>query len=531
MTVLKMTIADLEKRGAELKENFSRGAITEDEFRAGMNALRFQDSQNRWWMLGAQSNKWYQFDGKRWLPGTPPEVPVSLPLAQPVPAAALAPTPAYVPQYPTPVPPIPQTDNTPLASDAPTQYAPEPATQPLRDDMSRFEPPETPESVTQVVRRRRSRRAPLPLWLYTSLGAIFLLIFLAAVLFAVDTFVAGKPITAFLGRTFGTTSNAPLPPPTGLPANVIAMINAGDQALAQGQIDTSIAQYQKAAQAVPGSAIPMTRLARVYSYRGQLQDAQSRARAAAKIAPQDAETLAQLCRALTWDSQIDEGVKACEAAIKLDSKNVNAHAFLAEAYLHRGRLADAKAQALLALQLGPQYAESHRAQAWVLTLSGQKDQALAEWNQTTLLEPTLFFRYYEAADVTRVFYNDAAGAIPNYLRSLVLNNSYLPAIINLGIAYLAVNQPQNAIPQLRRATTLAPNNAEVIANLGLAYEKSNQCSQAIPYFEQALKIDANNSIAQRGLNECKTGSPPAPAPAQPAPTVPLLAPTAIPSTQ
>ncbi|MBF8283930.1 MAG: acetolactate synthase large subunit, partial [Anaerolineales bacterium] len=49
-----------------------KGAIPEDEFRAGMNALRFQDSQNRWWMLGVQSNKWYVFDGARWLPGTPP---------------------------------------------------------------------------------------------------------------------------------------------------------------------------------------------------------------------------------------------------------------------------------------------------------------------------------------------------------------------------------------------------------------------------------------------------------------------------
>ena len=118
-----------------------------------------------------------------------------------------------------------------------------------------------------------------------------------------------------------------------------------------------------------------------------------------------------------------------------------------------------------------------------------------------------------------------------YQRALVLNNSYLPAIIHLGSAYLDVNQPQNAIPQLRRATTLAPNNGEIIANLGLAYAKSNQCSQAIPYFEQALKLDANNSVAQRGLNECKTGNPPAPAPAPPALTVPILAPTAIPTGQ
>lgn len=519
-----MTLADLVKRGAELKNKFSRGAINEDEFRAGMNALRFQDSQNRWWMLGAQSNKWYMFDGARWLPGKPPEIPVSLPFAQPAPAT---PTSDYVPQYPTPTVPAPSIvpESQPASVYSQSNYSPAPV---RVDDMSRFEPPESPESVTQVVRRRR-RRSSFPTGLYVGVGAIGLVIFLALVLLGIDTIVAGKPITALFARTFGGASSAALPAPTGLPANVIAMITAGDQAFAQGQIDTAIAQYQKATQAVQGSPIPLTRLARVYSYRGSVQDAITRARAASKIATQDAETMAQLCRALTWDGQLDEATKACESAIKLDSKNVNAHAFLTEVYLHTHRNSDAKAQATLALQLGPQYAEAHRAQAWVLTLSGQKELAQAEWNQTMTLEPTLFFRYYEAAEVTRVYYNDPANAIPNYQRALVLYNTYLPAITRLGIAYLNVNQPQNAIPQLRRATTLAPNNTEVIANLGLAYAKSNQCSQAVPYFEQALKIDANNSIAQRGVYECKTGAAPGPLPAPPALTAPILAPTAIPS--
>ncbi len=527
-----MTLTDLERRGAELRENFSHGAISEDEFRAGMNALRFQDSQNRWWMLGAQSNKWYMFDGTRWLPGTPPEISAALPLAQPESAAAApALPPDFVPQYPTPTvqtPPPEYIPSPPATVYTQTAYSSEPVAPPVVDDMSRFAPP---ESVTPVVRRRRARRASMPLWFYAGMGAIVLIIFLAAVFFGIDTLAPGKPITVFLRRSFGSAPAASLPPPTGLPASVIAMINAGDQAFAQGQIDTAIGQYQKATQVVPGSAIPLARLARVYSYRGQLQDAESRARAAAKIAPQDAETVAQLCRALTWDAQVDEAIKACEGAIKLDSKNVNAHAFLTEAYLHAHRIADAKAQATLALQLGPQYAESHRAQAWVLTLSGQKDLALAEWNQTMTLEPTLFFRYYEAALVTHAFYNDPANAIPNYQRALVLYSAYLPAVIRLGIAYLDVNQPQNAIPHLRRAVTLAPNDVNVIANLGLAYAKTNQCSQAIPYYEQALKLDANNSMAQRGVYECKTGSPPSAPPAPPALTAPIVAPTAIPSNQ
>src|SRR5574341_1229512 len=70
-----MTIAEMERRCQELKDKLNSGAITDEEFRSGMAELRFQDSQKRWWMIGAQSGKWYVFNGARWLPGEPPEIP------------------------------------------------------------------------------------------------------------------------------------------------------------------------------------------------------------------------------------------------------------------------------------------------------------------------------------------------------------------------------------------------------------------------------------------------------------------------
>ncbi len=287
----------------------------------------------------------------------------------------------------------------------------------------------------------------------------------------------------------------------------------------------------EAAQAAPSSAIPLTRLARVYSFKGQTQDATSRSRQAVKLAPNDAEASAQLCRALTWDGQVDEAIKICESAIKFDSKNVNAHAFLTEAYLHARRTLDAQAQATLAVQLAPQSAEAHRAQAWVLTLGNQKDSAVKEWKQTQTLEPNLFYRYYEVAEVQRVFYNSSADAVPAYQKTLALYSAYLPAIIRLGLAYIDINQPQNAIPHLRRAATLAPNDVQVIAGLGIAYGKTNQCPQGIPYLEQALKLDPNNSVAQRGIFECKGGQASGPVPASPIPTVPIIPPTVVPGGQ
>lgn len=446
------TIAEIERRGAELRDKFERGAITEEEFRTGMVALRFQDASRRWWMLGAQSSKWYMFDGTRWAPGTPPDIPVTLPSSEPEPPPAQEKNALLITKVAPPSEPAPAVEEYTIRT--------------LPTGPESVQPPPPPESVTTYVRRERRARSRLSPVLI-GVGVIALFVFFVALLFSVDNLAPGRPITSILGRA----SAAQVSPPAisaGLPANVVAMIFVGDQAFAQGQIDAAIAQYQKAAQAAPSSAIPLTRLARVYSFKGQTQDATSRSRQAVKLAPNDAEASAQLCRALTWDGQVDEAIKICESAIKFDSKNVNAHAFLTEAYLHARRTLDAQAQATLAVQLAPQSAEAHRAQAWVLTLGNQKDSAVKEWKQTQTLEPNLFYRYYEVAEVQRVFYNSSADAVPAYQKTLALYSAYLPAIIRLGLAYIDINQPQNAIPHLRRAATLAPNDVQVIAGLGLS---------------------------------------------------------------
>lgn len=488
-----MTIAEMERRCQELKDKLNSGAITDDEFRSGMAELRFQDSQKRWWMIGAQSGKWYVFNGARWLPGEPPEIPSE-------------------------VSTLPETS--PAVTDS------------LASSTS-------PESVTTVIRRRsipqdlpsrrrRTRRQSTGRPFFVGFGVIAVLVLLLVLWLGIDNLVPGKPISAFLGRALGSRPPTPQASPAAASANIPSaiapMIALGDQLVLQSQLDNAIKQYQSASKTDSTSAVPLTRWSRVLAFRGQSQDAISKARQAVKLAPNDAEANAQLSRALAWSGQVDEAITVGENAVKLDAKNANARAFLAEAYLHARRPSDARTQAQTALQLAPQSAEAHRAQAWVLTLSGQKDTAVAEWRQAANLEPNLFFRHYEMAEVERIFFNASADAVSAYQKSLSLYGSYPPAIIGLGMALLDANRAQDAIAQFKRMIAIDPSNDVVFAYLGLAYQKTNQCSQAIPYFEQALKVDANNSVAQRGLYECKSGKSSS-APVSTPPPVPLVPPT------
>ena len=55
-----------------LKARFQAGEIARQEFIDEMKKLRIRDEEGRFWMIGAQTGKWYFFDGKEWIQSEPP---------------------------------------------------------------------------------------------------------------------------------------------------------------------------------------------------------------------------------------------------------------------------------------------------------------------------------------------------------------------------------------------------------------------------------------------------------------------------
>ena len=110
-----MNVADMERRFFELKGRLDLGMITEADFKTEIEKLRFEDTRGRWWMIGAQSGKWYLFDGVRWLPGqTPTDVEIkpavseTIMPSEPIPGTQEQPQPSSItqPMEPTPTPSI-----------------------------------------------------------------------------------------------------------------------------------------------------------------------------------------------------------------------------------------------------------------------------------------------------------------------------------------------------------------------------------------------------------------------------------------
>ena len=63
-----------EKEFRHLRDEFNRKSLSELDFKKKLKELRLQDEQGRFWTIGAQTGKWYCFDGDDWLEATPPSL-------------------------------------------------------------------------------------------------------------------------------------------------------------------------------------------------------------------------------------------------------------------------------------------------------------------------------------------------------------------------------------------------------------------------------------------------------------------------
>jgi uncharacterized RDD family membrane protein YckC len=66
-----------------LKGKYATGRLSEEEFDQALKDLMFQDSQGRYWMVGADTGEWYASDGGAWVKAQPPAAATVAPRASP----------------------------------------------------------------------------------------------------------------------------------------------------------------------------------------------------------------------------------------------------------------------------------------------------------------------------------------------------------------------------------------------------------------------------------------------------------------
>lgn len=57
----------------QLSKQFKRGDLSRDQYAEALKKLRLVDEEGRCWMIGAQTGRWYYYDGRQWIQSEPPE--------------------------------------------------------------------------------------------------------------------------------------------------------------------------------------------------------------------------------------------------------------------------------------------------------------------------------------------------------------------------------------------------------------------------------------------------------------------------
>jgi TolB-like protein/DNA-binding winged helix-turn-helix (wHTH) protein/Flp pilus assembly protein TadD len=179
-------------------------------------------------------------------------------------------------------------------------------------------------------------------------------------------------------------------------------------------------------------------------------------------------------------------------ALKLDDRSAEAHTTLAHIIMnYEWDWAAAEREFREAIQLNPNYANAHHWYGDYLSAVGRHQEAIAESKRALELDPLspiinawLGWRHYFARQLDQ--------AIGQYLKTLEIDENFVPAHLVLGQAYEQKAMTEEAIAELQKAVKLSKGGPLYVASLAHALAAFGRRSEADKLLVQMI------DRAQRG---------------------------------
>ena len=206
---------------------------------------------------------------------------------------------------------------------------------------------------------------------------------------------------------------------------------------------------------------------------------------------------------LTWSAWVQtsywrDSESLWEHTLAIVRDNETAREHLSDAYLDKGRIDDAIAQARQALAVEPGSADAQGTLGAALARKGELDEAITHLDAALQSNPKLLRAHYNLANVW-LQKGDIDRAITNYEQELQIQPQFAEGQNNLASALFRKGRLDEAQQHLRNALELDPNNPEAHNNLGIALSQRGDMPQAIAQWNQTLAIQPDNLEAQCNL--------------------------------
>lgn len=317
----------------------------------------------------------------------------------------------------------------------------------------------------------------------------------------------------------------------------------GDADFTAGELNASIAAYQKAIEVDPADGQVWASLARIQTYssallttdaeqRTALQTALESINQAKALAPDDSRVAAIRAFVLDWNANpavsgdkapdlLLEAEQEATRARQLDNTNTLALAYYAEILIDQQKLAQGEQYILQALEPGKGLMDVHRVYAYLLESEGAYNQAIDEYNKAIALTPNMTFLYLRAgANYRRLAFSSTIPTQQDtlYVKSLEYFDKAAKINAQLGvkdpIPYLSISKTYSQMGEyfiagrnVLKALKFRPNDPDVYGQLGIVFFKSRNYEGAIPALKCAVRgcTPPQSCDARGGCDPDETG--------------------------
>jgi len=229
----------------------------------------------------------------------------------------------------------------------------------------------------------------------------------------------------------------------------------------QGKLLQAIELYQEAIRNKPDDPATFIALARVQVFAGLYKEAQTNTENALLLNPNNSMAHAVRGWALTQDKDYLAAEAAIKRALELDANNGIAHAYYAELlgnmFLDNTGPFDAiilaGEESRVATTLAPNSLEAHRARAFILEITDNREEAVKE-----------------------------------YENAIAINGNIADLHLALGRTYKAMTVFDKAIEEFTLANTLNPADPTSALYISRTYASVGEFAKAAQYAEQAVKV-------------------------------------------
>jgi serine/threonine protein kinase/Tfp pilus assembly protein PilF len=185
--------------------------------------------------------------------------------------------------------------------------------------------------------------------------------------------------------------------------------------------------------------------------------------------------------------------EAAEKALELDETLGDAHSALGQAKMYEWDWEPAEREHMLAIELSPNSAATHRAYSSFLSAMGRLDKAITEQKRAFELGPQSL-ENGQMLGLIYLFNHQNDRAIEECQKVLEMDADYIPALLILSVLYSTSGIYDKAIATVKKLEDLTGENQQTLLFYGITYAKSGKKDKAKEMLNKLLELEKQKYV-------------------------------------